>query len=96
MIWFCPIVRKEDDDEKTTPDDDNEEEEDDDGRVETVPDMIFFLTDGRPTTGKFIKEEQVLHEINRVSDGIELVSETERTDRHDMYLFSKSHGSTDR
>ena len=34
--------------------------------TETVPDLIFFLTDGRPTTGKFIKENEVLHELSRV------------------------------
>ena len=34
--------------------------------TETVPDLIFFLTDGRPTTGKFIKETEVLHELSRV------------------------------
>ena len=35
--------------------------------VSSRPDIIFFLTDGRPNAGRFVKEEEILHRLNKVS-----------------------------
>ena len=45
-------------------------------------DLIFFLTDGRPTVGKFIKEEEILHQLNKVN-GANI-----RTDGDKVFVYS--------